>query len=365
MCSIGVAREERGKQFRGDAPWEVVEKTITECGTQGTYVELMGGEPTLYKHLARTIALLRKYRLPSYIVTNGFNLVKTGPEMVAAGLNVLTVSVDGWDEESSYQRGLVPGSFEAIRKGIAEVNRVRKGIFPIIRVPTVVTKANFHSIDKIGEALYDMGVRRWMIQNYAFITDSAMAAHLRMKAETGIGDQLMEHHVSGVDSYLTREEVHGFKDSLRRVREMRSTRLRGMRIDFDWNLDLDAYYSSRRPALSSSCSLPFNRVDVYPDGRIATCGDAHTLGNVLTGSIRDAWMGAERRRMLELLSRERILPMCFRCCGILNGLRFDETSTPYQDLVQIASPSNTPAMTWYKAIEGRAVSTVNGGARFH
>ena len=339
MCSVGIAREERGKEFKGDALFEVVEKTIAECAKHGTYVELTGGEPTLYKHLAKTISLLNRYRLPSYITTNGLNLYKTGPEMVRSGLKVLMVSVDGWDEASSYERGLVPGSFDAIRKGLSAVIDARKGIFPIIRVLSVVTKVNCHSMERIGEAIYDMGVRRWIIQNYAFMTDAAMAAHNRMKAETGLGDQVMAHHVSNVDSYLTQDEVCEFKQSLSRIRSMCDARLKGMRIDFDWKLDLDSYYSPKRPALSSSCSLPFNRVDIYPDGRIATCGDAHTMGNVLTGSIAEAWNGKERQRMLDLLARERILPMCFRCCGILNGLRFDETSTPYSshDFVQLTA----------------------------
>ena len=229
------------------------------------------------------------------------------------------------------------------RKGFAAVIRARKGVFPIIRACSVVTKVNHHSMEKIGQALYDMGVRRWVIQNYAFITDGAMAAHRQMRAETGIGDQLMQHHVPGVDSYLTPIEVAEFRKSLQRIREMSKTRLGGMRIDFDWNLDLDAYYSSRRPALSSSCNLPFTRVDVFPDGRIATCGDAHTIGNILTGSIRDAWEGEEKERVLRLLARDRVLPMCFRCCGILNGLRFDETSAPYESLVQISKIPNMMA----------------------
>src|SRR5437763_16133136 len=43
MCSIGEARAERQKEHRGDAPWEVVERTIEEAGKHGCYVELLGG----------------------------------------------------------------------------------------------------------------------------------------------------------------------------------------------------------------------------------------------------------------------------------------------------------------------------------
>jgi sulfatase maturation enzyme AslB (radical SAM superfamily) len=51
MCSIGVARADRQKDYVGDTPFEIVQKAIEEAGQHGTYVELLGGEPTLYsKH---------------------------------------------------------------------------------------------------------------------------------------------------------------------------------------------------------------------------------------------------------------------------------------------------------------------------
>jgi sulfatase maturation enzyme AslB (radical SAM superfamily) len=335
MCNIGDARAERQKDFRGDAPFEVVERTIREAGKYGCYVDLTGGEPTLYDRLGETIALLSKYRLLAYITTNGLNLKSRAAELVEAGLKVLLISLDGWDEESSYERGLVPGSFAAIRDGIAEVNRIRRGTFPIVRISTVITKANYRQLDQIADAVYAMGVRRWFIQNYFFMTDGAMAAHRQMKLDTGIGDQVAAHHIPGVDSYFTPDEVAALKSSLARVRAKANSSYRDLRVDFDWNLDLDAYYSPRRPGLSSSCALPFDRVDIFPDGRIASCMDGHTIGNVLTGTIRDAWNGPERRRLLALLAKEKVLPMCFRCCGISYNIKFDETAVPYENLVQI------------------------------
>src|SRR5579863_7359289 len=329
MCSIGAARAERQKEHRGDALWEVVEKTITEAAQYGCYVEFSSGEPTLYGRLSDTISLLTKYRLPSYITTNGFNLKKRARELVDSGLKVLLVSMDGWDEESSYQRGLVPGSFDAIREGIAEVNRIRRGIFPIIRIGSAITKANYRDFDRIADAVYEMGVRRWLIQNYFFSTDDVMAAHRQMKAETGIGDQVMMHHIPNTDSYFDRSEILELQSSLARTREKLRTKFRDMRVDFNWDLDLNAYYSSRRPAKSSSCAMPFNRIDVFTDGKIGSCGDGHAIGNVMTGSIYEAWNGPERAALISLLDKERILPMCFRCCGIIPGLKFDETSTPY------------------------------------
>lgn len=334
MCSIGVAREQRESLFKGDARWDVVEATIREAGRHGAYVELLGGEPTLYRRLGDTISLLTRHQLPSFITTNGFNLKTRAAEMMDAGLKVLFLSVDGWDDASSYQRGLVPGSFSAIREGVAEVERRRRDIFPILRVASVITKANFREFDKIVDAIYALGIRRWSIQHYFFITDGAMAAHRKLKADTGVGDQVMQHHIPGEDSYFDREEVAVLRNVIERLRH-KVADYPDLRVDFDWKLDLDAYYSPRRPSTSSTCAMPHNRVDVYTDGRIASCGDGHTLGNVLEGTIESAWNGPARAQLLDVLAREKVMPMCFRCCGIMPGLAFDETSIAYDKQVRL------------------------------
>ena len=342
MCSIGVARADRQKDYVGDTPFEIVQKAIEEAGQHGTYVELLGGEPTLYSKLGPTIELLTKNRLLSYIVTNGFTLKKRAAEMVEAGLKVVLISLDGWDEESSYKRGEVPGSFDAIRNGIAELQRLRgRKMFPIIRIGSVITKVNYHSLDKIADAVYAMGVRRWGIQNYFFMTDAAMAEHHRFKHEHGVGDQVMAHHIPGVDSYLNREEVAGLKESLARVRKKLDGPMRDLRVEFDWNLDLDKYYSAQPPSRSSYCAMPYNRVDVFPDGRIAICGDGHTLGNIKDGTIRSAWGGGALRDFRKVLKQHGAMPMCFRCCGFMGGLKFDEAYAPKSDLVTI---SGAPAV---------------------
>jgi len=112
--------------------------------------------------------------------------------------------------------------------------------------------------------------------------------------------------------------------------------LRDMRVDCDWNLDLDKYYSPRPPGPTSSCNLPFDRVDIHTDGRIAVCGDGHTIGNVNSGTITEAWSGEKYRRFRGVLNKHKIMPMCFRCCGIMGNLRFDDSVALKPELVNIA-----------------------------
>ncbi len=151
MCCIGQARADREDEHLGDMPFPIAEKAVREAAKHGALVDLFGGEPTLYRHLEECIRLIRDGRSLSFITTNGLLIKKRAKEMVESGLNVLLISLDGWDEESSEKRGKVPGSFAAIVDGIAEIKRLRgKRAFPIIRISTAITKVNYHSIDKIA-----------------------------------------------------------------------------------------------------------------------------------------------------------------------------------------------------------------------
>ncbi|MGB7758854.1 MAG: radical SAM protein [Bryobacteraceae bacterium] len=338
MCCIGQARADRQDEYLGDMPFDILEKAVHEGARHGACIDLFGGEPTLYPRLADALRMIRDGRSLSFITTNGLLIRKRAKEMVENGMNVILISLDGWDEPSSVQRGKVPGSFAAIVDGIAEVGRLRgKRAFPIVRISTAITKVNYHSMDKIAQAVYDAGVRDWVIQNYFFATDETMRRHYEFKARTGVGDKVMLHHIPGNDSYLTKEEVMELKASLARTRALLGRSLRDMTVNFDWNLDLDKYYSPAPPSHKSSCALPYTRVDVFPDGRIALCGDGYTIGNILEGTIADAWNGERMRHFRRVYESARIMPMCFRCCGITYDLKIGDIApaTDRQDLLPV------------------------------
>ncbi|HUB81290.1 MAG TPA: radical SAM/SPASM domain-containing protein [Bryobacteraceae bacterium] len=337
MCCIGQARADREDEYLGDMPFAIVEKATMEGTRHGAIMDLFGGEPTLYPHLAEVMRLVRDGRSLSFITTNGLLIKKRAKEMVDNGLNVLLISLDGWDEPSSLERGKVPGSFAAIMDGIAEIKRLRgKRPFPIIRISTAITKVNYHSIDKIAHAVYDAGVRDWLIQNYFFATDEIMRRHQEFKDRTGVGDKVMLHHIPGNNSYLNKTEVAELKASMARTRAFVES-VSDMRVNFDWNLDLEKYYSPAPPSPESSCSLPYTRVDVFPDGRLALCGDGYTIGNILEGTIEDAWNSERMKEFRRVYESARIMPMCFRCCGITYDLKIGEIapSEGRQDLFPV------------------------------
>jgi molybdenum cofactor biosynthesis enzyme MoaA len=321
MCHIGAVRKLRLKAGFQDMPIEIINKLAKEARPYGAMVNLYGGEPLLYHHLDEALYLLKQNHLLSYLLTNGLLVEKKADSLISGGLNIIQISLDGWDENSQYKRGNVTGSFDTIIKGIEKL-LVKKGKkpFPIIRIATVVTQNNFHSLDRIQQTIYKLGVNQWIIRHYHFVTNDVLKRHEIFKKSTGIGDFIMGDRI-GDKRYLSKEEVIELKASLDRVRVLQQKL--GMKISYNWDLDLERYYSFSMPTSQSSCSM-LTRVDIHADGGIMLCMEGYKIGSLLTQTLQEAWRGDNSQRFYSTYKSVGVMPMCFRCCGISDSMVFEE-----------------------------------------
>jgi MoaA/NifB/PqqE/SkfB family radical SAM enzyme len=306
-------------------PIEIAMKVIDEAGKHGSVLDIWGGEPLLYGPIPELLARATSRRLPTYITTNGWLLAKRAESIVCAGLKVLVVSLDGWDESSCYVRGFVPGSFQAVIDGVAAVRQARgRRILPQVRINTVITKHNFRHLEEILDRVFEMGVRNWVLCHYMFVNDDAKGAIDDFREASGIGDQYTAQHIDG-PRYFDRDEVRQLKQELRRVRAKAAAL--GIRVHHKWGTDVEKFYAGHVPSPRSSCSFPWDRITVQPNGRLSMCVDGYSVGNVRATSIREAWDGQRRRHLLSTLKENGgMMPLCFRCCGIVHSIEFDSVS---------------------------------------
>jgi radical SAM protein with 4Fe4S-binding SPASM domain len=79
--------------------------------------------------------------------------------------------------------------------------------------------------------------------------------------------------------------------------------------------------SDRSAFRNFRCSFPFKHIVVATDGRLLPCctfsGEKHSLGNIKTLSIREAWTGAyiESLRALHREGKYKENPVCSHCVG--------------------------------------------------
>jgi molybdenum cofactor biosynthesis enzyme MoaA len=322
MCSIAKVRKLHLKAGFKQMPIEFINKLAKEARPYGAMVNLYGGEPLLYHHLDETLSILKQNNLISYLTTNGLLVEKKVDVLISNGLHIIQISLDGWDENSQYKRGYVADSFETITKGIEKL-RIKKGkkTFPIMRIATTVTQNNFHSLDRIQQTIHNLGISQWVINQYQFVTNDVLKSHEIFKKSTGVGDFIVGDRI-GDKRYFSKEEVTELKATLDRVRVLQQKL--NMQIYYNWNLDLERYYSFAMPTRHSSCSLPFNRADILADGSIMLCMDGFKIGSLSTETIKEAWRGEHTQRFHSMYKSLGIMPMCFRCCGIYDTMKFRE-----------------------------------------
>ena len=320
MCAVGDARNE-GLARGGDLPFELLEKVLAECSPYQPVVDLIGGEPLLYPHLIEGVKLASQRNVLTALTTNGLKLEEHAENLVRAGLPLLQISLDGWDEPSQEARGLVKGSFDGIRKGVRAVQQARgKGPFPTIRILTAITRVNYAHLDRIQSVVAGLGVRSWGISNYFYLNRNAHERHQIFSLAHGLSGSVAAQTIPD-DIYLSRQQVWDLKSSLRRVQQQ-NLRHR-LRIAYSWNIDVDAYYSTREASRSSICDLPYTRLDVHTDGHIAVCVSGKRVGQVGCDSIAGIWRGRLMAGHRALYERTRPMPMCFRCCGLSQIIKFD------------------------------------------
>lgn len=320
MCAVQDARSD-GLARGGDMPFAIVEEVISAASAYQPVVDLIGGEPLLYPLLQDAIRLSRKRNVPAVLTTNGLKLEEKAQAIVRAGLPLLQVSLDGWDEPSQSARGHVKGSFARLRRGIRAVQEVRgRQAFPVIRILTAITRTNHAHLDQIQHAVAELGVAYWGISNYFYLNRTAHEMH-REFALTHNLTGISAAHAIADDLYLTPEQVQDLRLSLARVKQL-NRRLR-LRIAYAWQIDLEKYYSTLRPSASCCCDLPYSRLDVHTDGRMAVCVSGKHIGQIGRDSIEEIWRGPQVRGYREMYRRTRPMPMCFRCCGLSQSIRFD------------------------------------------
>lgn len=311
MCHVKDSRAKKGK----DLDFELFEKLIRQAKRYTPCIQFLGGEPTMYGHITEAIALTRNNNMLTTMTTNGLLLEKYGVALVDSGLNFLSVSLDGWDEESQKKRGNVAGSFDKIINGIKSIIDYKgKRPFPILKIGTIITKNNYNHIEDIAELVKSLGITRWTIYHYSFCTTEAADINKKFYDKTGIGEFILGDNI-GDTPYFMPDEVNTLEYSLSNVLANYQKYI-SIEYGYDNDLDLKTYYSFKQPGRSSVCTHPYTDLDVRGNGDLTICMGGYKIGNLSDDTVFDAWNG---QRMVEFrghFESLRVLPMCFRCCAL-------------------------------------------------
>jgi len=143
-----------------------------EKGT--TYLELVGGEMTIRPDIIELIKFAKDLGFETIMMsTNGrmYSYEDFANKIIEAGLNSLVFSIHGHTAKLHDFLTQVPGSFNQLKKGI---ENVKKAGLENIGSNTTIVKQNYRSLPKIGELIYNLGIRN---SEFIFVDPTYGAAY--------------------------------------------------------------------------------------------------------------------------------------------------------------------------------------------
>jgi len=171
MCDFGQGHHEtffsrynfvpsRKRKDRIDMPLETGKQIVDQVKWFRPIIRASFVEPLLYPDLTPFIEYTKANGLPFWLITNGLLLSKMAESLVAAGLDLIRVSLDGPPPIHDRIRG-IKGSFskaiEGVRLLVEEKKRHNKNR-PLIGFNFTLSNHNYHSVYDFVKALDNAGV---------------------------------------------------------------------------------------------------------------------------------------------------------------------------------------------------------------
>jgi len=284
---------------------------IAEVGQ--AIVILTGGEPLLRPDIFEIAAYGHRLGLRMVMAPNGTLITADiARRLAAAGIQRLSISLDGATADTHDEFRKVPGAFDGALRGIAHIKRA--GI--PFQINTTVTQLNLDQIPKIQQLAVELG---------------AVAHHIFLLVPTGRGKYIVDQAISAEEYERT---LNWFYDQRGRTPlELKATcaphYYRILRQRSAQDGAPVSFQTHGLDAVTRGCLGGIGFCFVSHVGDVQPCGFLDTLcGNVRQASFADIWKHAEV--FTALRDYDRLEGKCGRCefkrvCGGCRARAFEAT----------------------------------------
>lgn len=286
-------------------------------------VSLAYTEPGIHPQLVEIIAETKARGAQISVTTNGYTLPKLADELVASGLDLLFVSVDGPKDIHDEIRGS-KHSFDRIFAGlqaVQESKRRRSSSKPEVHVGFVFTEKSYLHLEPVIEKLAPLGVSTFHATLLNFVHPESARAH---NDRFGARYPATVTNLASVD--LSDFDFDAFAAGIARARQ--SALERGVHLALSPNLnsadELRRYHlEADAPVAGSICRDPWNSVLIQTNGDvIPSHGRCFNLivGNLRDASLKEIWNNEAMRDFRQEIRRAGgMFPACTRCCGVFGS----------------------------------------------
>lgn len=312
MCHVVSSRLKNLEEL----PFSVLKPFFDSIAKYSPSISLAGGEPLMHPEIIKIIKYLDSQKIVKGLVTNGMLLEKMSKDIINSGLDFLAISLDGPDEPTQYQRGLVKGSYSQIIKGIKQVIKLRgKSLFPNIRIATVISKANINNFDQIFKIVQALGVDEWSISHHFYYFDKIQKQQSIFSHKTGFGNEVWGEYNGSKKIFFDKSERQIISQKLKNIQDLIYTGKSKVKITLPTTMDIENFYTGTIPNKKSVCTSPFNQVFLRGNGDVEMC-HGYILGNIKKDSLKNIWNNHKTKKFQKYIQKNKLIPACFRCCSL-------------------------------------------------
>lgn len=312
MCHVADSRLKNLNHLS----FKQLQPLFDEISSFSPSVSLAGGEPLMHPEIIKIIKYLNQKKIVKAMVTNGLLLEKMADQLVHSGLDFLAISLDGPDEATQYQRGLVKNSFDQIIKGIQKIISLKGNhSFPNIRVATVISRANIHNFDQIYHLVKKLGVDEWSISHHFYFYDKIKKQQSDFSSKTGFGNEVWGEYHGHKKVFFNAKERSLITQKLNQIQSIIDRGDSQVKITMPTTMDVDSFYTGVIPSKKSTCTSPFNQVFLRGNGDIEMC-HGYILGNINHDTLQHIWKNKKTLKFQNYIQKHKTIPACFRCCSL-------------------------------------------------
>lgn len=160
-CGSDCSKENAVKDMPQEDFLKILADIRPHVNSRKTMIVITGGEPLVRKDLEKVGLEIYKMEYPWGFVTNGWGLSEERLQsLLAAGLRSVTISLDGYTEEShDWFRGKKGSWLRAINA----ISRVASTPDLVSDVVTCVNKRNISDLPKLRNMLVSLGATHWRL----------------------------------------------------------------------------------------------------------------------------------------------------------------------------------------------------------
>ncbi len=318
------AKLEAGERLE-QLDFDVVKRIVFETRRDKPVYYIWGGEPTMWKPLLPLFEELARHKLHGSIVSNSQALEPIIEDLIDTGaLDVLFLSLDGWDSESqNLMRSPAGKKADNFERTMAVIDRIdeiklRKGLkHPLVMPITVISNHNYEHLAEIHRLVLDKTQLHPYYYGW-FITPERGELHEQV-FENRFGYPPRNHRgylkscFNDVDPKVTAEQVA----EVIRISKGRNS-VPQFLPDITKEADIRRYYADHTWDCGyPKCESIYYIAEISPDGRVTPCRDYqdYTCGNINEESFYDIWNGEKFKNFRKEMEKG-LMPVCTRCCGL-------------------------------------------------